>query len=185
MNTATGVLPGQDDPIYQTGVMLLNGYGYNWYRLDNQLRADDLLIRSRASEHLGAAAARVREIEAAYRRIHLPPPTRERPDPDPEHLAAVRRIRAIADRVAELDTRVRGAAVPANDKVWVRHRDEVGTLWQLTQCDAALIGAAHDLMTLIGERAAPGTIDAAAEQQIDDRLAYIRAALAKRNELLT
>jgi hypothetical protein len=45
-------LPGEDSRLYRIGVMLLNGYGYNWYRWDNQMRADDLLVRSRASEHL-------------------------------------------------------------------------------------------------------------------------------------
>jgi len=52
-------LPGEDSRLHRIGVMLLNGYGYNWYRLDNQMRADDLLVRSRASEHLESAAARL------------------------------------------------------------------------------------------------------------------------------
>ena len=64
--------------------MLLNGYGYNWYRLDNQMRADDLIVRSRASEHLESAAARLRDLEGRYRRKYLPPPTREHPDADPQ-----------------------------------------------------------------------------------------------------
>jgi hypothetical protein len=34
-------LPGEDSRLYRIGVMLLNGYGHNWYRLDNQMRADD------------------------------------------------------------------------------------------------------------------------------------------------
>jgi len=41
MNT----LPDEHSTLYKTWVMLLNGYGYNWYRKDNQLRADDLLVR--------------------------------------------------------------------------------------------------------------------------------------------
>ena len=83
-------LPGEDSRLYRIGVMLLNGYGYNWYRLDNQMRADDLLVRSRASEHLESAAAQLRDLEGRYRRKYLPPPTREHPDPDPQHLAAAR-----------------------------------------------------------------------------------------------
>ena len=61
--------PGEDDPLYRVGVMLINGYGYNWYRLDNQMRADDLLVRSRASEHLAArrtaAVNRSRQFDSA------------------------------------------------------------------------------------------------------------------------
>jgi hypothetical protein len=177
-------LPSQDDPVYRVWVMLLNGYGYNWYRLDNQLRADDLLIRSRASEHLEAAAARLREIEGRYRRRHLPPPTRERPDPDPDHLAAARAIRAVADRILEVDTRVRGAAVPPNDMVWMRHRDEVETLWQLSQCDVVLVGAAKDLAGAVAELQPDGAVDAVAEQKIDRQIAYVTAALARRSDLL-
>ena len=183
-----GPLPGQGDPRYETWVMLLNGYGYNWYRLDNQLRADDLLVRSRASEHLAAAVARLHDIEATYRRKYLPPPSREQPYQDPAHLAAVRAIRAVTDRVVDIDTRVRGAAVPPNDKVWQRHRDEVDTLYRLGQCDVVLVGTAKDLADVAAALPLDGGdagIAPAAEQQIDDRLAYLRDSLAKRAELLT
>lgn len=102
-------LPGDSSRLYRIGVMLLNGYGYNWYRLDNRMRADDMLIRSHASEHLANAAAHLRDVEGHYRRKYLPPPTREHPDPHPQHLAAIRQFRAVQDRVAEVDTRLRGA----------------------------------------------------------------------------
>ena len=75
--------PGEEDPLYRIGVMLINAYGYNWYRLDNQMRADDLIVRSRASDNLGGAAARLRDLESRYRRRFIPLPTREHPDPDP------------------------------------------------------------------------------------------------------
>ncbi len=180
----SGELPGQDDPVYQTWVMLLNGYGYNWYRLDNQLRADDLLIRSRASEHLGSAAARLRDIEAAYRRRYLPPPTRANPDPDPDHLAMVHRIRAASDRIAALDTRLRGAPVPPNDMVWMRHRNEVDTLMRLNQCDVVLIGATKLLADTVAEMPADGALDAATETRIDQHIAYLARALTQRGDLL-
>jgi len=105
-------LPGEDSRLYRIGVTLLNGYGYNWYRLDNQMRADDLLVRSRASEHLESAAAQLRDLEGRYRRKYLPPPTREHPDPDPQHLAAARQFRAVADRTLEIDTRLRALLYP-------------------------------------------------------------------------
>jgi hypothetical protein len=179
-----GALPGQEDPVYQTWVMLLNGYGYNWYKLDNQLRADDLLIRARASEHLGAAVSRLRAIEAAYRRKYLPPPSREHPDPDPEHLAAARQMRAIADRILDVDTRLRGAAVPPDDKIWQRHRDELDTLWRLSECDVVLVGAAKELAGIVAELPPDAAIDAEAEARMDRQLGYLAAALKQRNDLL-
>jgi hypothetical protein len=177
-------LPGEDDPLYRTWVMLLNGYGYNWYRIDNQLRADDLLIRSRASEHLAAAAAHLRRIEAHYRSVHLPPPTRAQPDHDPVHLAAVRRLRAAADRIVEVDTRIRGAPVPPNDMVWKRHRDELDTLFELSRCDTILVGAAKDLADMTGDLPLDAGLGKKAEQQIDDQLVMLSAVLARRSELL-
>lgn len=34
------------------------------------------------------------------------------------------------DRIGELDTRVRGAAEPPDDRIWHRHRDEIDTITQ-------------------------------------------------------
>jgi hypothetical protein len=43
------------------------------------------------------------------------PVARDHPDPDPQHLAAARQFRAV-----EIDTRLWGAAVPPDDKIWLR-----------------------------------------------------------------
>jgi len=61
--------------------MLLNGNGYNWYRLDNQMRANDLLVRSRASEHLESAAARLRDPERQAQIPAAADPRAPRPRP--------------------------------------------------------------------------------------------------------
>ena len=142
-------LPGEDSRLYRIGVMLLNGYGYNWYRWDNQMRADDLLVRSRASEHLESASARLRDLEGRYRRKYLPPPTREHPDADPQHLDAARHFRAVAERILEIDTRLRGAAVPPDDKIWLRQRGEVEILQQLGKCDVVLVADAKELVDVV------------------------------------
>jgi len=178
-------LPGQDNRLYRIGVMLINGYGYNWYRLDNQMRADDLLVRSKASDNLAAALTRLRELEARYRRTYLPPPTREHPDPEPTHLAAVRQFRAITDRIGEVDTRVRGAAVPTNDKIWQRHRSEIDTLAGLGNCDVLLVGGAKELADLVAALPADAAIDPTTEQQIDECVGHLASALSRRNEILT
>jgi len=176
--------PREDDPLYQIGVMLINGYGYNWYRVDNQMRADDLLVRERASEHLGTAVARLRELEGRYRRKFLPPPTREHPYPDPDHIAAAKQFRAIEDRIGEIDTRVRGAAVPTNDRIWQRHRNEIDVLGRLGDCDVLLVGGAKDLADLVAGFPADSAIAPAAEQQIDERLGRLSTVLLHRTEIL-
>jgi hypothetical protein len=177
-------LPGQGDPLYELGVMLINGYGYNWYRLDNQMRADDLLVRSRVSEHLEAAIARLRDLEGRYRRKFLPPPTREHPDPDPVHLAAARQFRAVEDRIGEVDTRVRGAAVPPNDKVWQRHRNEIDTLEKLGECDVTMLGGAKRLTDIVAALPADAALDPASEQQIDAVLAQFAGVLSRRGAII-
>jgi hypothetical protein len=177
-------LPGEDSRLYRIGVMLLNGYGYNWYRLDNQMRADDLLVRSRASEHLESAAARLRDLEGRYRRKYLPPPTREHPDPDPQHRAAAQHFRAVAERILEIDTRLRGAAVPPDDKVWLRQRGELETLQRLGKCDVVLVADAKELVDAVAALPADAGIDPEIEQQIDHHLGRLTAALTRRSDIL-
>ncbi len=177
-------LPGDHSRLYRVGVMLLNGYGYNWYRLDNRMRADDLLIRSRASEHLESAAARLCDLEGRYRRKYLPPPTRENPDPEPEHVAAVRQFRAVEERIAEIDTRLRGAAVPPDDKIWLRHRNELYTLQKLGECDAILAASAKELDDYVAGLSEDAAIHVAIERQIGEHLDGLTKVLAQRNEAL-
>jgi hypothetical protein len=177
-------LPGQASRLYRIGVMLLNGYGYNWYRLDNQMRADDLLARSRATEHLETAAARLSDLEGRYRRKYLPPPTREHPDPDPQHLATARHFRAVADQILEIDTRLRGAAVPPDDKIWLRHRSELETLQRLGKCDVLLVADAKELASLVADLPADTGLDPEIEQQIAQHLARLAEELTRRDEIL-
>jgi len=178
------LLPGEDSRLYRIGVMLLNGYGYNWYRWDNQMRADDLLVRSRASEHLESAAARLRDLEGRYRRKYLPPPTREHPDPDPQHLAAAQRLRAVAGRILEIDTKLRGVPVPPDDKVWLRQGGELETLQRLGNCDVVLVAGAKEVVETVAGMPADVCIDPAIEQQIDKHLDRLAETLTRRGEIL-
>ena len=66
----------------QIAVNLFYGWGYNFYRLENQLRADDLTIRAKIGWLLGLSRAQVETAESAWRRAFLPAPTREKPRPD-------------------------------------------------------------------------------------------------------
>jgi len=178
-------LPGDDDPLYQVGVMLINGWGYNWYRLDNRMRADDLLIRERAAGYLTAAAAQLRDLEARYRRKFLPPPSREHPYPEPEHVAAARQFREVEGRIAEIETRVRGAPVPANDKIWERHRDGIDILQRLGRCDALLAAGSKGLDEVVAGLPANAAIDPGAERKIDEYLGGLAGVLTQRNEILS
>ena len=143
-----------------------------------------MLVRSRASEHLERAAARLRDLEGRYRRKYLTPPSREHPDPDPEHLTAAAHFRAVADRILEIDTRLRGAGVPPDDKIWVRQRGELETLQRLGKCDVVLVAGAKELVGLVAQLPADGGIDQAIEQRIDQHLDELTGALGRRGEIL-
>ena len=75
------------DGFYDAGVLrqiatnLFYGWGYNFYRVENQLRADDQLVRSKAASLLGIAMASVIAAETEYRREFLPAPSRAKPFP--------------------------------------------------------------------------------------------------------
>lgn len=122
--------------------MLLNGYGYNWYRLDNQARADDLLVRQKVGYFLSLAGSKLLEAETAYQRKFLPPGTREQPFPPPDKVAAHRRLREFRQAVLATEGVVRSLPVPPTDKIWQRHRLELTTLKRLTDADVGLVGAA-------------------------------------------
>ena len=140
-----GDIPNPHSAIYQTWVMLLNGYGYNWYRQDNQLRADDLLVRERASHFILQAANAVQDQEAAYARKYLPPSTRENPFPPDDKLATHALIRQQHQDLLALEGRIRGLSAPPTDRIWQRHRTEVDVLEKLGQRDVQLVGLAQEV----------------------------------------
>lgn len=114
---------------------LYNGWGYNAYRKENQLRADDLLIRGKISEMLGALRNRWKIRENEWRAEKLPAPTRENPYPDPSAVATAKAMENIQKEIESFEIRIRTAPVPGNDRVWERHRNEKATLDALMQCD--------------------------------------------------
>src|SRR5437660_6981844 len=75
--------------------LLLTGYGYNFYNSTNQARADDLLVRERASYHLAQAAAMLANLRGEYQVRFIPPLTRANPDPPQEAMAQIRQMEAV------------------------------------------------------------------------------------------
>jgi len=177
-------LPGEGNPVYETWVMLLNGYGYNWYRKDNQLRADDLLVREHACQFIVGAAAQLQEQEAGYSRAYLPPPSRAQPLPPPERMATHRRIRDQRQAILALEAKVRGLSAPPTDRIWQRHRNEVDLLAELVRRDVQLVGSARTL----GEEAGRMTIDSwdhdAAIAPLSNAVQMIEQVISERMQLL-
>ena len=127
------------DVIAQRLQVLLSGGGYNFYGRADTARADDLLVRGQASASLGQAGASLRAMEAEYARRFVPPSTRENPYPPGEVLEKLRAIGRLRERIGALETDIRGMAVPAQDKVWWRFRQEAALLQDLLAHDHGLL----------------------------------------------
>jgi hypothetical protein len=127
----------------EIAVNLFYGWGYNFYRLENQLRADDLLVREHACWLLGQSRAMIEAAQSAYRRTYLPPPSRARPLPDPGAVAAARSLEALSASIGDVEGIIRALPVPENDRMTQRYRQEAHTLMMLGECDRQLIGMAE------------------------------------------
>jgi hypothetical protein len=140
------------DKLEQIAINLFYGWGYNFYRLENQLRADDLLFREHACFLLGQSRMMIEAAQSAYRRTYLPPPSRARPLPDPTVVANAQSLEALSASIGELEGTIRALPVPENDRMTQRYRQEADTLMMLGQCDQRLIGFAEILrQTLEGK----------------------------------
>ena len=131
------------NPLVQQLQTLLAGGGYNFYDTRNRARADDLLVRQRASGFLTDGAQALSALEIAYRRQFIPPATRDIPYPPAETLERLRGIGRLRAQLGDLEARIRGMAVPTQDKVWWRFREEQGLLNALLGFDYALISQAE------------------------------------------
>jgi len=173
------------DPLVQALQVLVGTPGYNHYDDRNRMRADDLLVRQRASGALAEGARALAALEVEYRRRFLPPATRETPYPTAEAMEALRALGRLRARLDDLASQIVGMTVPAQDKFWSRFRDEKMTLTRLLDLDYQLLlqtGAA-------GQEARALTADAwhagAAQPQFDDLLSPLDALIHGRQQFLS
>ena len=163
-------------------INLFYGWGYNFYRTENQLRTDDLLIRSKVGELLAEARADIVTAGLAYRHEHLPPPTRENPFPSAEAVRTAQAIDAAAAELAAIAGQLHGAPAPGNDRMWERHRNEADTLARLSQIDKEMVRTAYALRS----RTQGGdTWILANLADIHSAVTDLRAMLRKRGDVLT
>lgn len=134
-----------NDPVIQQLQLLLTGYGYNFYNTTNQARADDLLVRERASYFLTQATDLLVRLRSEYQRRFVPPLTRENPFPPAEALAQLREIEQAQQELSNVETHIRGMSVPAQDRIWWRFRQEQPLLVQLLNFDLALVRNSEQL----------------------------------------
>jgi hypothetical protein len=171
-----------DGPLRHVAINLFNGWGYNFYRKENQLRADDQLVRAKAAWLLGLAAASLDAAESDYRRANIPPPSRAHPYPDAAAVAGAQAIERVSRAVAALVGRIHAQPVPENDRMTERYRREAATLATLADRDARLVGQC-DLLRATSDGTSAATI-LAAVPVLQAGVAAIEATLRERGALL-
>ncbi len=156
MTTPDGVMttPGftEAEGLEQVAVNLFYGWGYNFYRLENLLRADDLLVRQKAGGLLAEARVSVESAESAYRRVFLPPPSRAKPRPDAAAVAAAQALERLSRDIGALEGQIRAQPVPETDRMTQWYRDEAETLLRLRDHDLGLVSRAESLRVLVSGR---------------------------------
>jgi hypothetical protein len=160
------------DGVDLAALQALVGSTYRWYGNVGAVRADDLLVRSRAGEALCRAAAALRDSMAAARRA-MPTPTRAEPFPDEAASRHLADLRQLHDRVLALETRLRGAGVLPDRDFTASHGVGPALRERLVQCDVALIAAA-DAAAAAPPQGLPAAL-VVLEAAMADRAAAMRA----------
>jgi hypothetical protein len=166
----------------QLATNLFYGWGYNFYRVENQLRADDQLVRTKAASLLGMAMASVSDAEAEYRREFLPPPSRQHPFPNADAVAAAQRLERLARDIGALEALIQQQPVPENDRMTQRYRDEVATLAMLIHQDEQLVGQCELLRSTVSGKSAVTILEDV--PKLESGLDAIRITLQRREAAL-
>ncbi len=133
----------------RVAINLFHGWGYNFYRLENLLRADDLLVRQKTGGLLAEARASVEAAESVYRRTNLPPPSRAKPRPDAAAVEAAQALERLSHDIGAIEGRVRAQPAPGTDRMSQWYRDEAETLLRLRDHDLGLVSGAESLRALL------------------------------------
>jgi hypothetical protein len=170
-------------PLRRAAHRLLEGCGYGVQRRQDQLRADDQLVRARACAFLTAARRAVVEAETAYRREHLSAPTRAQPFPRPERVATAQLLERLARDIGALEGQVRSQPMPGGDGGASALRGSGAMLLdRLRDCDELLIGQCDLLHTMIDGRS--GADLQAQDETLREGLQAIADTLRRRATIL-
>ena len=127
------------DPLVQKLQVLVGTPGYNHYDDRNRMRADDLLVRQRASGALAEGARALASLEVEYRQRFIPAATRTDPYAPVGALESLRAVGRLRARLDDLAAQIVTMPVPTQDKTWWHFRDEQTTLARLLDFDYQLL----------------------------------------------
>lgn len=177
-------MPGFYDagPLRQIATNLFYGWGYNFYRVENQLRADDQLVRSKATWLLGMAMSSVCAAEIEFRREFIPAPSRAKPFPDAEAVKSAQRLERLARDIGALEALIQQQPVPENDRMTQRYREEAPALKTLIGYDEQLVGRCELLRSMLSSQNGSAILKSLPD--LESGLEAIRETLRKREAVL-
>jgi len=113
---------------------LFYGWGYNFYRREDDLQADDLLIRAKLGQLLCDSRTRLLSVHAAFVRKLLP---RDRGGAraNPAIVEMERALESAERELQGLETAVLSAAAPEPGRIRRRDRERLATLARLVALD--------------------------------------------------
>ncbi|HEU5342235.1 hypothetical protein [Edaphobacter sp.] len=179
---AVGMSFYDTDKLRQIATNLFYGWGYNFYRTENQLRSDDQLVRSKAAWLLGIAMASVTAAETEYRREFLPPPSRVKPFPDAAAVASAQKLELLAKGIGALEAAIQQQPVPENDRMTQRFRQEAATLRTLIEHDEKLVGQCELMRSMVDQQTGMAILEKIAD--LEGGLGAIRGTLQQRETVL-
>lgn len=118
---------------------LFYGCGYNFYRCERQLRADDLLIRAKLRQLLEDCRSHLGALEEAFRLEHRVLPDRDYIFLSPAAVATAQALLHAQRDLEAMDTAIHSAAMPQTSRIHQRQREERGTLERLVAVDGEVL----------------------------------------------
>ena len=118
---------------------LFYGCGYNFYRNDDRLGADDLLIRGKLRQLLTDSRAHLSALVAAFRHQNLPPPDPQCPAVNPVALAMAKSLEDAQRRLEAMEAAIRTTAMPQRAGLRRRHDRERGMFERLVALDGETV----------------------------------------------
>lgn len=140
---------------------LFYGCGYNFYRCERQLRADDLLIREKLRQLLEDCRSHLGALETAFRRKHRVQPDRDYAFLSPAAVATAQTLLHAQRDLEAMDTAIHSAAMPETSRIHQRQREERGTLERLVAVDGEMLLALvtlRDAIARLNDGAAAATM---------------------------
>ena len=138
-------MPEITNPVIQKLELLMLGWGFNFYRAENRLRADDLLVRQKICVPLGHGVEKLGTLATEFQTHWMPAPTREQPYPPAELTGILRELNALRSGISAAAAYIQGLPAPAEDRIWRRFRDERMLMEQLLGADLRMLQLSADI----------------------------------------